>query len=97
MKTKTSGIPLFILFFAIISGCTGSQQNGQDDNYITISKEILKDKIKGAWAAQTIGVTYGGPTEFRYNKTIIPDSVEITWSDTTMRHTMQHRAGLYEI
>ncbi|MDH3651596.1 MAG: ADP-ribosylglycohydrolase family protein, partial [Saprospiraceae bacterium] len=42
------------------------------------------------------GVTYGGPTEFRYNKTIIPDSVEITWSDTTMRHTMQHRAGLYD-
>ena len=31
-----------------------------------ISKEELLDKIKGAWATQVIGVTFGGPTEFRY-------------------------------
>ena len=26
---------------------------------VEISKEALQDKIRGAWAAQTIGVTYG--------------------------------------
>ena len=36
-----------------------------------ISKNDLKDKIKGGWAGQTIGVTFGGPVEFRYNGTII--------------------------
>ena len=33
-------------------------------------EKVFKDKIKGAWAAQTIGVTYGGPTEFSYTKRI---------------------------
>ena len=36
---------------------------------LTISKEALKDKIKGGWAGQTIGVTFGGPTEFKFNGT----------------------------
>ncbi len=48
----------------LLSGCNNSQTKEQDDSFITLSKEVLKDKIKGAWATQTIGVTYGGPTEF---------------------------------
>ena len=72
-----------------------STQNDTDDFY-TLSKASLKDKIKGAWAAQTIGVTYGGPTEFRYNKRIIPDSVIIHWSDTMMYHWMTNIPGLYD-
>ena len=39
--------------------------------HVTISKRVLKDKIRGAWAAQTIGVTFGGPVEFKYNGTMI--------------------------
>jgi len=31
-----------------------------------ISKATLMDKIKGGWAGQTIGCTYGGPTEFKF-------------------------------
>ena len=34
---------------------------------ITLSKEDLKDKIMGGWAGQTIGVTFGGPYEFRFS------------------------------
>lgn len=30
-----------------------------------LSREVLRDKIRGAWAAQMIGVSYGAPTEFR--------------------------------
>ena len=47
----------------------------------TLTREQLQDKIKGGWAAQTFGCTYGGPTEFRYNGCMIPDSVEIVWPD----------------
>jgi len=80
----------------LLSGCSNSEQKKQDEHFITLSKEVLKDKIKGAWAAQTIGVTYGGPTEFRYLKKIIPDSIEIVWSDTTMLHWMTNIPGLYD-
>jgi gamma-glutamyl-gamma-aminobutyrate hydrolase PuuD len=48
---------------------------------LKISKSVLLDKIKGGWAGQTIGVCYGGPTEFRYNGIIIPDSVNLAMKD----------------
>ena len=72
------------------------QVKDDDAAFFTLSKEDLQDKIKGAWAAQTIGVTYGGPTEFRYNKRMIPDEVEIQWSDTMMYHWMTRIPGLYD-
>ena len=54
----------------LIAGFTScSQQSSQTNSMlpdtVTMTKEQLMDKIKGGWAAQTIGVTYGGPTEFR--------------------------------
>lgn len=68
----------------------------QNEDAYSLTHDQLRDKIKGAWAAQTIGVTYGGPTEFRYNKRIIPDSVDIEWSDTMMLHWMTNIPGLYD-
>jgi hypothetical protein len=85
-----------LVLFATILFYQCNPKQADDENFVTISKEVLKDKIKGAWAAQTIGVTYGGPTEFRYNKKIIPDSIEIHWSDTMMYHWMKNIPGLYD-
>ncbi len=48
---------------------------------VSISKETLQDKIKGGWAGQTIGCTFGGPTEFRYRGTMINDNIPIEWPD----------------
>jgi hypothetical protein len=31
----------------------------------TLARDVLRDKIRGAWAGQMIGVVYGAPTEFR--------------------------------
>ena len=36
----------------------------------TISLEQLEDKVRGGWAGQMIGVTYGAPTEFRFEQKI---------------------------
>jgi hypothetical protein len=36
-----------------------------------ISRAALEDKIRGGWAGQMIGVSYGAPTEFRSNGAII--------------------------
>ncbi len=38
----------------------------------SIPLKTLRDKIAGGWAGQMIGVSYGAPTEFRYNEKIIP-------------------------
>lgn len=95
MKNNFQVLVSFLLTSVVlISSCTNPKIN--NDQYFTLSKEVLKDKIKGAWAAQTIGVTYGGPTEFRYLKRYIPDSVEILWADTTLLHMMTHAPGLYD-
>ncbi len=75
--------------------CTQSSQK-EDASYIKRTRSQLKDKIKGAWAVQTIGVTYGGPTEFRYRQTTIPDSISIAWNDSMMYNWMTKRPGLYD-
>ena len=62
----------------------------------TISSEQLMDKIKGGWAGQTIGCTYGGPTEFRFNGTMIQDYVPIDWPDSYIKWYMENVPGLYD-
>lgn len=62
----------------------------------TLTREQLLDKIKGGWAAQTFGCTYGGPTEFRYNGCMIPDSVEIAWPDGYCKWYYENEGGLYD-
>lgn len=63
---------------------------------VTLTEEVLKDKIKGGWAGQTIGVTYGGPTEFKFNGTFIQDYQPILWYDGYLKETMEGWPGLYD-
>lgn len=63
---------------------------------LTLPKNTLQDKIKGGWAGQTIGVTFGEPTEFRYNGTFIQDYQRIEWSDTYLKETFANNPGLYD-
>ncbi|MCW3087064.1 MAG: ADP-ribosylation/Crystallin [Sediminibacterium sp.] len=61
-----------------------------------ISKAALQDKIRGGWAGQTIGVTFGGPYEFRFNGTLIQDYQPLTWYDGYLKKTMTEIPGLYD-
>ena len=63
---------------------------------ITLSKQQLADKIKGGWAGQTIGCTYGGPVEFIYNGTIIQDYIPIEWPDGAVKKYYDTFPGLYD-
>ena len=65
-------------------------------DHITISREVLLDKIKGGWAGQVIGCTYGGPTEFRYQGKIIPADTVIPWDETRMKWYFENAPGLYD-
>jgi len=63
---------------------------------VRLSTDRLRDKIKGGWAGQTIGVTFGGPTEFRYRGTMIGDDTPIAWNDTLLKETFEQTPGLYD-
>lgn len=48
----------------------------------------LKDRIKGGWAGQMIGVSYGAPTEFRYRERIIPKEELPKWTPDKIRNSL---------
>ena len=81
-----------LTFIALICIC---YQSGVAQN-ISITPASLQDKVKGGWAGQTIGVTYGGPVEFRFNGTMINDYQPIVWYDGYIKKTMENIPGLYD-
>jgi hypothetical protein len=63
---------------------------------VTLSKQELQDKIKGGWAGQAIGCTFGGPTEFRFRSAFIPDYQPIEWNEGLMKWWYENAPGLYD-
>lgn len=63
---------------------------------VELPLDVLQDKIKGGWAGQTIGCTYGGPTEFRFRSQMIPDDHALPWYDGYLKETYDRRPGLYD-
>ncbi len=91
---------ILMLSVIMISACTQSgdtmKQPLTDGEMITLSKSELQDKIKGGWAGQVIGCTYGGPTEFQFNGTMIGDHVPIPWDENQMLWWYDNSPGLYD-
>lgn len=63
---------------------------------VTMTKEVLMDKIKGGWAGQTIGCQYGGPTEFKWRGTMIQDYVPIRWERGNIKNQILNGIGLFD-
>lgn len=63
---------------------------------VLLSKDALFDKIKGGWAGQTLGCTYGGPTEFKFLGTIIQDHIPIPWDKHIVAKWYNEFPGLYD-
>jgi hypothetical protein len=81
-----------LLFIATILVLFGYPQK----KTFTLTQDQLKDKIMGGWAGQTIGVTFGGPYEFRFNGTLIGDYQSLLWYDGYLKNTMINNPGLYD-
>ena len=79
----------WVLFFLLIFKGVWSEE-------LKISKEKLRDKIRGGWAGQVIGCTFGGPTEFRYRSTFIQDYQPLEWNEYMMIRSYEDRPGLYD-
>ena len=69
---------------------------GGTAKYVQLSKNNLLDKVKGGWAGQTLGCTYGGPTEFRYCGVMVDDTVQIPWSKNELDKWYDGGGGLYD-
>jgi len=67
---KTFRIIVLAFIMAGILSCS------RQEEYRTITPDLLKDKIAGGWAGKMIGVTYGAPTEFRAQGKIYDDSIK---------------------
>lgn len=92
---KKSILLLFcaLVFFACDRKETSKEQSR--DTY-SLSKEALYDKIRGGWAGQTIGCTFGGPTEFKFKGTMIQDYQEMVWYDDYIAEIFKLDPGLYD-
>ena len=97
MKKNRICIALFISVL-ITSSCSTEQKSTTTvlPSKVALSKDALKDKIRGGWAGQTIGVTFGGPTEFRFKGTMIQDYQPMVWHDHYIKETFAADPGLYD-
>lgn len=89
MKTSI----IIISGLLLLSACTHEVPYGQT---LTMDDATLMDKIRGGWYGQTIGCTYGGPTEFKYKGGIIMDEIPIPWYDDYIYDTYIEDPGLYD-
>ncbi|TDO24431.1 ADP-ribosylglycohydrolase family protein [Pedobacter duraquae] len=73
-----------------------SAQQPSTGSVLRLTKTALQDKIKGGWAGQTVGVTLGGPYEFKFNGTFIQDYQPLTWNKESLKKAMTESPGLYD-
>lgn len=83
-----------LIFAALALAMAGITAMAQE--YATLDKATLADKIKGGWAAKTIGCTYGGPVEFIHNGTMIQDYTPILWNKDRVKYYFDTFPGLYD-
>ena len=89
-------ITVFSMFLLFLISCKTKQVSDTVTFKTEISKSELQDKIKGGWAGQVIGCTYGGPTEFRYNGTMIQEYTPIPWDESCCKWYYENSPGLYD-
>jgi len=65
------------------------QTCGTQAEFREITFEDLRDKLKGGWAGQMIGVSYGAPTEFRYLGRIIPEEEIPEWRPDRIHNSIR--------
>lgn len=91
-----------VLFIVVISGASlvscknMSTESTIDTKSTQITEQVLRDKIKGGWAGQTIGVVYGAPVEFKYNGSLVPDDQIIPWREGYVKYWWNKKPGLFD-
>ena len=94
MKNYLCNIVFSVILLMLFS--CGSNEKSTITERKEITLQTLKDKIKGGWARQTIGCTYGGPTEFKFKGSIIQDYQNMVWYDDYIKEIFDQDPGLYD-
>jgi len=88
MKTGSILLALFVAAIAWPTAAAPKPKPGPRH----LTRAVLQDKIKGGWAGQMIGVSYGAPTEFRAQGKILEG--ELKWSPDRVENSI-HQDDLY--
>jgi hypothetical protein len=88
MKRRVTNFMIVFLFCTLIASAWAEP--------VQLAKNVLQDKIKGGWAGQVIGCTFGGPTEFRYRSTFIQDYQPLAWNKELLLWWYTNVPGLYD-
>jgi hypothetical protein len=78
-----------VLIVVVVSYAIGDRVSKEPRR---ITRQLLEDKIRGGWAGQMIGVSYGAPTEFRSNGKIIEGN--LPWTPGRVENAI-HQDDLY--
>jgi alpha-L-fucosidase len=91
MTTRKFGPALILAagLAAALAGCSETRP-------VRMTKDALRDKIRGGWAGQVIGCTFGGPTEFRFKGTFIQDYQPLPWDPGAVARAMRDEPGLFD-
>ncbi|NVO18891.1 MAG: ADP-ribosylglycohydrolase family protein [Bacteroidetes bacterium] len=98
-RIKQSFVSAFVLSTLLIFSVSCKQKGSEKNHYVgqkTFTAAELKDKIRGGWAGQTIGVVYGAPVEFKYQGSIIPDYQNIPWHEGYVKYWFDKKPGLFD-
>lgn len=77
------------IVFTCVALCSFAVAFAQDGGTRSLSIATLHDKIEGGWAGQMIGVSFGAPTEFRFNEKIIPPDKLPAWKPDMVTNAIQ--------
>ena len=87
MRRHTILIGVLALLIGISVPVVGARQGGGKAR--TLTRQALEDKIRGGWAGQMIGVSFGAPTEFKYNGKI--NEGQISWTPDMVSNSTRSR------
>jgi hypothetical protein len=83
MRTAMIALTLCVALFPNLASAQNSELR-------RLSRATLEDKIRGGWAGQMIGVSYGAPTEFRSNGKIVEGNLNkyLDWSPERLKNAI---------
>ena len=79
---------VIIVGMILCQSIAGGQEPAASSGQAEISLENFRDKVRGGWAGQMIGVSFGFPTEFKYLERIIPENELPVWKPEMVREAL---------
>ena len=75
-------VPIILAYFAWCAPAASAETSRQ------LSMAALEDKVRGGWAGQMIGVSYGYPTEFGFLEQTVPEDALPKWRPEMVKEAL---------